>query len=110
LVLALAGGTTAAFSINFCSWIFGCGCKSWWAGASALCNIHMPHAQHCPWCIYGGQGFQVAFLSILAAQAAIAFGLTRAGSWIRLGLALAAFPLIGAVVAFIYAWVSGYSS
>ncbi|HVP47439.1 MAG TPA: hypothetical protein VMT32_12675 [Bryobacteraceae bacterium] len=110
LMFALAAIPTAAFSINFCSWIFGCGCKSWWAGAAAGCNIHLVHAKHCPWCIYDGQGFVVAFVLILAAQALISFGSTRLGWPFQLALALAAFPLIGATVGVIYGFISHYWS
>ena len=110
LAFALAVIPTAAFSINFCAWIFGCGCRSWWAGASTNCNIHMQGAKHCPWCIYDGQGFRVAFVLILVAQAAITFLPGRLDLKYRFALALAAFPLIGAVVAVIYGWVSHYWS
>lgn len=70
----------------------------------------MQGAKHCPWCIYGGQGFRVAFVLILAAQAAITFLPGRLAGKYRFMLALAAFPLIGAVVAAIYGWVSHYWS
>jgi hypothetical protein len=110
LVLLLAVIPPAAFSINFCAWIFGCGCRSWWAGAAASCNIHMQGAKHCPWCIYDGQGFLVAFVLILATQAVITFLPGRLGWRYRLVLALAAFPLIGAAVAAIYGWISNYWS
>ncbi len=110
LIFALAAFPTAVFSISFCSWIFGCGCKAWWAGASASCNIHLQGAKHCPWCIYDGQGFRVAFLLILAAQAAICFLPGKLGWTFRLILALAAFPAVGAAVAGIYGWVSHYWS
>ena len=113
LVFALAAIPTLVFSINFCSWIFGCGCKSWWSGGAIACNIHVAHAKHCPWCIYGGQGFVVAFVLILAAQAVLSFGgfgLARLGPLFRLALALAAFPLIGAAVALTYGFISHYWS
>jgi len=108
--LALAVIPTAALSINFCAWIFGCGCRSWWAGADASCNIHMHGAKHCPWCIYDGQGFRVAFVLILGAQTAIMVLPGRIGLKYRFALALATFPVIGAVVAAIYGWVSHYWS
>jgi hypothetical protein len=70
----------------------------------------MPEAKHCPWCIYNGQGFRVAFGVILAAQAAISF-LPGKLSWgTRLLVALAMFPAIGAVVAVAYGWVARYWS
>jgi len=110
LIFAAAAIPTAAFSINFCAWIFGCGCRAWWAGATAACNIHMHGAKHCPWCIYNGQGFCVAFLLILAAQATISFLPGKLAWSPRLLIALATFPAIGAVVAVIYGWVSRYWS
>ena len=110
LVFALAAIPTAALSISFCAWIFGCGCRAWWAGASTACNIHTPGAKHCPWCIYNGQGFRVAFVLIVAAQAAISFLPRDLALRYRLMIALAAFPAIGAVVAAIYGWVSNYWS
>jgi hypothetical protein len=70
----------------------------------------MHGAKHCPWCIYDGQGFRVALGLILAAQTAIAF-LPGKIAWApRFLIALAAFPVIGAVVAVIYGWVSRYWS
>jgi len=110
LIFVLAATPTVLFSINFCSWIFGCGCQSWWAGVAAACNIHVPHARHCPWCIYGGQGFVVAFGLILAVQAILGFGVARLAWPFRLALALAAFPLIGAAVAVTYGLISHYWS
>jgi hypothetical protein len=70
----------------------------------------MQGAKHCPWCIYDGQGFRVAFVLILAAQAAITFLPGRLGRKYRFVLALAAFPVIGTAVAAIYGWVSHYWS
>ena len=70
----------------------------------------MPAMKHCPWCIYDGQGFKVAFVLILAAQAAVSFGLARMDWRVRLAFALAAFPLIGAAVAVIYGYLSHYWS
>jgi len=107
---AIAAVTTGAFSINFCSWIFGCGCRSWWAGAAATCNIHVQEAKHCPWCIYDGQGFFVAFFLTFGVQAAIGFYPGRLPWIYRLSLALAAFPVVGAIVAGIYGWISHYWS
>ena len=70
----------------------------------------MQGAKHCPWCISDGQGFRVAFVLILATQAAITFLPSRLDLKYRFALALAAFPLIGAVVAASYGWVSHYWS
>jgi len=70
----------------------------------------MQGAKHCPWCIYDGQGFRVGFVLILAAQTAITFLPGRLDLKYRFVLALVAFPLMGAVVAAIYGWVSHYWS
>jgi hypothetical protein len=110
LIFGLAAIPTAAFSINFCAWIFGCGCRSWWSGAAMACNIHMQSGRHCPWCVDNGLGFRVAFSLILAVQIGTSFLSTRLTWKYRLALALAAFPLIGAAVAAIYGWVLHYWS
>ncbi len=68
----------------------------------------MQAAKHCPWCIYDGQGFRVAIVLILAAQAAILFLPGRIGLKFRFALAVAAFPVAGGAVAAIYGWVSHY--
>jgi hypothetical protein len=70
----------------------------------------MQGTKHCPWCIYNGQGFRVAFGLILAAQAAISFLPGKLAWPPRFLIALAAFPAIGAAVAVVYGWVSGYWS
>jgi hypothetical protein len=70
----------------------------------------MHAARHCPWCIYDGQGFKVAFLLILAVQAAISFLPGRLDWRYRLPVALAAFPVLGSLVAGIYGWISHYWS
>jgi hypothetical protein len=52
----------------------------------------------------------VAFLVIVAAQAAISF-LPRRLDWrYRLLVALAAFPVLGSLVAAMYGWISHYWS
>ncbi len=60
--------------------------------------------------MYDGQGFRVAVVLILAAQAAIMLLPERIGLKYRFALAVAAFPLVGAVVGAIYGWVSHYWS
>ena len=52
----------------------------------------------------------MAFVLILAAQTAITFLPGRLDLKYRFVLALVAFPLMGAVVAAIYGWVSHYWS
>src|SRR5216683_7971872 len=107
-IFLFSAGITSIFIINFCAWIFRCGCHSLWAGAAETCNIHHAVGKHCPWCSYGNAGFALAFALILVPQFAISFWPRRLGWKPRLTLAIAAFPVMGALVAGVYGVVSGY--
>lgn len=106
LVFVAAATVTAAFSISFCGWIFRCGCHSWWTGAAAACNIHVEGAKHCPWCTDGGEGFWTAVLLTVGAQAAVSFSPGKLNWPYRLLIAVGMFPLVGALVAWIYGSIS----
>ena len=96
---------TGAFFINFCAWIYRCGCRSWWAEAAAYCNIHTQGVKHCPWCTYN---FNLVFALIVVPQFAISIW-PVAWHWsLRLVMAIAAFPVVGTVIAVIYGVVAGY--
>ena len=100
---------TSVFLINFCSAIFDCGCTFLWAGADAHCNIHTG-PKHCPWCSIGTSGFALVYLAIIGTQAYASFG-PWGLSWIaRLGLAVAAFPAAGSVIALGVGLYQGYWS
>lgn len=107
-IFVLAAGVASLLFINWCHLVYQCGCRSWWNGAAAYCNIHAPEPPHCPWCTQGGAGGFVSFGLIVLSQALAAFwpGASRYG--MRLLLALAAFPAIGGVTALFYGWLSGY--
>jgi hypothetical protein len=107
-IFLLSFGVTATFIINLCSSAFGCGCRSWWAGAAQHCNIHTAGVKHCPWCSYGNAGFLCALALILAPQFAISFWPGTPAWKYRLLLSLAAFPVFGALVALVYGLISGY--
>ncbi|MBM3796017.1 MAG: hypothetical protein FJW31_18600 [Acidobacteria bacterium] len=112
LAVFLAASTvTSVFFIDFCAWIFRCGCQSLWLTADKYCNIHAAHAGHgakgCPWCSFGYAGYLLVFGSMVAAQAVVAF--LAPWNWpARLGAALAVFPLMGFVLAGITGVWTGY--
>ena len=98
---------TCAFFINFCAWIFNCGCHSLWAGADAACNIHAHAGRHCPWCSHGYLGYAVVMALLCAPQFAVSVW-TR-WSWpLRTLAAVALFPATGVVVALAMGWSAGY--
>ena len=72
-IFAISAAVTCIFIIDFCGLIYGCGCRSWWAGAADRCNIHHAAPPHCPWCQLGSTGFVLVLAAILAAQALVTF-------------------------------------
>jgi hypothetical protein len=101
---------TAVLFINFCAWFYACGCQSLWAGAAEHCNIHQPHAKHCPWCAIGTAGSMTVFGAIVLAQAAVSYRWRASGWPLRLLLSLAAFPVAGTVLGLLTGWWTGYWS
>jgi hypothetical protein len=98
---------TSTFFINFCAWIFQCGCRSLWAGADIACNIHAQHGRHCPWCSHGYAGEAVIMALMCAPQLAVSVW-TR-WSWpVRTLAALALFPASGTIAAVAFGWLDGY--
>ncbi len=98
---------TSAFFANFCGWIFQCGCHSLWAGADAMCNVHVAHGKHCPWCSHGTMGYAIVMLLVSAPQLAVSvfapWSLTA-----RTATAVAMFPIVGIIVALAFGWYDGY--
>ena len=41
---AISFAVTCLFFINVCDWMFDCGCHSLWAGADAMCNVHLANS------------------------------------------------------------------
>ncbi len=104
----LAWEIAAGITLNLCHMLFQCGCRSLWNGADRYCNIHTAGVAHCPWCSYGWWGFIITVSTILLAQTGILFlpsKLSLRNRWI---LSLAAFPVVGAIVGFLFAVFSGY--
>jgi len=99
---------TSVLFINFCNLVYQCGCKSLWAGAAEHCNIHNPQSRHCPWCNIGTLGSAGIYAGILAVQALVVFRWRGIGWWPRAIFALLAFPVTGAIFAFITGLAQGY--
>lgn len=98
LALAAAILVTSVFFIDVCGLVFGCGCRSLWAGAAAACNIHHALPPHCPWCAHPAAGGAVAAAAIAGMQAWILLRAGRAGLGLRFTLALVAFPAIAGLL------------
>ena len=108
IIFLISAVVTCVFLINFCAWIYQCGCRSLWAGGVSHCNIHTPGVKHCPWCILPGQGFYVIAGLILGPQGLLSFR-PRRWSWRRrLVAALVAFPGCGLILALAAGWLFNY--
>ena len=108
LIFSAAAAVTSVFFINFCATFFGCGCHSLWSGAAAHCNVHAAGARHCPWCAYGSLASLIPYAGMVVAQAAISFWPHSMPWAVRLAGAVAAFPIVGMLIATIYAVATGY--
>ena len=109
LIFGVSAAISCVFIINLCAVIYQCGCTFVWAGGNQHCNIHQPIGKHCPWCSIGNGGFTAVLGVIVLAQALAAFILPF--NWpARLGAAIAAFPVVGAIEALIVGLVKGYWS
>jgi hypothetical protein len=67
---AISFTLTCLFFINVCDWIFDCGCRSLWAGADAMCNVHVAGVHHCPICSRGMVGYALVMAAVSAPQLA----------------------------------------
>lgn len=107
LPFALSFSVTCTFFINACAWIFACGCRSLWAGGDALCNVHLAHSRHCPFCSHGTVGYAAIMLAVCLPQLA-------ASTWapwtrgVRIAVCLALFPLAMGATGFLLGWLHGY--
>lgn len=82
---------TCLFFINICDVIFGCGCRSLWSGADALCNVHLAGSRHCPFCSRGVVGYAAIMTLVSAPQ----FAVSMRSRWslpARIVLCLLLFP------------------
>ena len=108
LTFLAAATVTSVFFINLCGTIFQCGCQSLWGAADKYCNIHAAHGRHCPWCETGALGQAAVYGSMLLAQGLLAFGPWVQSPWMRLLVAVAAFPATGLGLALLFGWFTQY--
>jgi hypothetical protein len=108
LVLLLLAALSGVFVIDLCDMVYACGCRSWWAGAEAACNIHAPEPPHCPWCAAGWWGVVGPLGAIVGAQALVLLWPGSASLLARALLATAAFPAVGTTVAVLWGMIVGY--
>ena len=108
LALAAAIAISLIFFIDVCGLVFGCGCRSLWAGAAEACNVHNPEGPRCPWCAHPAAAGAVAFAAMAIVQALIVFGPGRAGLPLRFALALVSFPLTTGLVGVVQGFLWDY--
>ena len=97
---AVSFAVTSLFFINVCDWIFGCGCRSLWAGADALCNVHLAASRHCPFCSHGVPGYAAIITLVGAPQFAVSMW-SRWSSAVRIAVCLLLFPAAMLAVGFV---------
>ena len=104
----LAAIVTTVFFLDFCNLMFACGCRSWWNGADADCNIHHPGPRHCPWCSLGFVGSSAVWFAIVGAQAFFALRASGSGWPMRVLLTFLPFPALGSLAAVAAGLAVGY--
>jgi hypothetical protein len=107
-IFVVAAAITSVWFINFCAAVFGCGCHSLWAGAAQHCNVHNDLPPHCPWCVQCGVYGLGAYIAMVLAQAAVVFWPGGLSLTIRALAAVLAFPVVGAFMAVLAGWYTGY--
>jgi hypothetical protein len=70
LPFSISFAVTCLFFINVCDWLFDCGCRSLWAGADSMCNVHIAGSRHCPICNHGVGGYAAVMGAVSAPQLA----------------------------------------
>lgn len=96
------------FFVNWCDVVFQCGCRSLWNGIATYCNIHAATGPHCPWCEHPLFGGGVAFGAAVVAEWAVVYRTSTSSPWLRLVLALAAFPFASGITALVQRFVWDY--
>lgn len=102
-----AAALTSVFYINVCHLVFRCGCDFLWAAADAHCNIHNSTGKHCPFCSFGYTGYAGTFGIIIVVQALFSL-LPNWTRPVRLGVAIAAFPVTFVLLALVLGTYTGY--
>jgi hypothetical protein len=107
LAFALSFPVTCLFFIDVCAWVFDCGCHSLWAGADAMCNVHIAGSRHCPFCSHGTAGYTAVMAMVSAPQLA-ASAWTRWSRGMRIVACLALFPVMMIAVGLLMGVIDGY--
>jgi hypothetical protein len=94
--------------INFCNWIYRCGCRSLWAGADTHCNVHRAGVRGCPFCAHGTSGYAFVLALILIPQFIVSWWPRQMGWLARLILTLLVFPAMGLIAAVVLGWADAY--
>lgn len=100
---ALLATATWVFYIDLCNVYFQCGCRSFWAGSMAQCNIHQIGMKHCPFCMLPTLGYCSLVATILVVQSCF----IRRGKWLW---AILSFPVLASLQALALGWYRGYWS
>ncbi len=113
LALLVVAAGTLVFRSSLCNLLFSCGCQSALAAAGKFCNIHgmqhlMANGVMCPWCSHGSWGHNVPTGAILLSQAGVLFFPSKLNAPTRIGLSVAAFFVVGAIVGILFGFFSGY--
>ncbi|MQA28852.1 MAG: hypothetical protein GEU82_03290 [Luteitalea sp.] len=107
LPFAVSFAVTCIFFINLCAWIFECGCRSLWAGADALCNVHVADSRHCPFCSRGTLGYAAVMIAVSVPQAAVS-AWTRWSRATRVLMCLLLFPASMVIAGLLLGAYDGY--
>lgn len=107
LPFAISFAVTCLFFINLCNWLFDCGCHSLWAGADAMCNVHLANVKHCPICSRGIPGYAAVMAAVTLPQLAASIWLPSRAI-IRSVVCLLLFPAGMAAVGALLGVYDGY--
>ena len=107
LPFAISFAVTCLFFINVCDWIFDCGCHSLWAGADAMCNVHLANSPHCPICSRGIAGY-IGIMAVVTAPQLAASVWLPSSRLVRILLCLLLFPLGMLAVGLLAGTLDGY--
>jgi hypothetical protein len=104
---AVSFTVSCLFFINVCDLIFGCGCRSLWSGADAMCNVHLSASRHCPFCSRGVAGYAAIMTLVSAPQFAVSMW-TQWSRAARIVVCLLLFPAAMLVVGLAAGAYDGY--
>lgn len=104
-----AAGVAGVFFIDYCHFIFDCGCVSLWAGGAAHCNIQTPGPPDCPFCAHGDLAYG-SLVATVAVQGGVLLAPGRFAVSTRALAAFAAFPVVVGAIGVGAGLILGYWS